>query len=93
MLQVTEGASQELKRILESVSREPEQFLRLVVDQAGGLRLALDSEREGDQVVENEGTKVMFIEPGIVEQMKGVTLDFKDTAEGAQLILDRGNSV
>lgn len=86
-LAVTEQAGAVLKQVLNSVEREPEQVLRLVTDQQGILNLALDSEREGDQVVTHEGDVVMVIEAPLSEQLSGSTMDVKSTAEGPALTI------
>lgn len=53
MLIVTEGAKQELMRILASTdSDDPEDSVRLVTTENQELNLMLDKEHEGDLVVE-----------------------------------------
>lgn len=77
---VTEKAAAALKYILDKADHEPEQLLRLISG-PGGLGLALDTEREGDHVVEHEGEKIMVIAPDLAERLSSVTLDNTQTTE------------
>lgn len=86
-LAITDQASAVLKQVLDSVEREPEQVLRLVTDQQGSLNLALDSEREGDQVVTHLGDVVMVIETPLSEQLSDSTMDVKSTDQGPALTI------
>jgi Fe-S cluster assembly iron-binding protein IscA len=87
-LNVTERAAEALYKTLEDVDRDPSQVLRLV-SQADGLSLALDEQREDDQVIEYQGSAVMVLEPIISEQLSGVTIDYADTPEGGRLTIQR----
>lgn len=83
-LAVTEKAAEALKETLGSVDHEPDQVLRLVpsaTDQAE-LGLALDQTREGDQVVEYEGSAVLVLESSVSESLSASTLDVKEGPEG-----------
>lgn len=84
MLTVTESACQALKSILESTEPQPEQSLRLVEDQ-GDYRLTLDTEREGDQVVEHAGETVLLVESEVRTELESIVLDLQDTPQGPQL--------
>jgi Fe-S cluster assembly iron-binding protein IscA len=92
MLKVTERASKELKQVLEGAIKEPDQLLRLVTDLEGNYKLTLDTEREGDQVVEHEGTKIMVISPEISTELEGAVLDSQDTPVGPVLTISRGDT-
>ena len=61
MLTVTETAKQLLKETLLAHSDDPEAGLRLSMKPPGQLGIMLDSEAEGDQVVEHEGAKVLLV--------------------------------
>lgn len=81
-LEVTPRASAALKDVLDSTEHEPQQILRLVQDPEGNLGLALDVERDGDQVVEHQGARTMAIDSGISERLSGITLDVQDSPKG-----------
>ena len=81
-LTVTDSATAALKEVLENVEHEPEQILRLVFDGQGELNLALDNAKDDDQVVEQEGDKIMVIEPEVSQRLEGAVLDVKESEEG-----------
>lgn len=87
MVEVTERAREELKKALDSQ----------VVDSGNGLRLALvgpdefglgvDEEKEGDQVVEHEGSKVLLVEGPLSDALDGITIDVHDSEAGPRLVM------
>ena len=87
MVVVTESARQELKRILTNNTDELEACLRLIANDQGQLGLAMDMEREGDQVVEHEDSKVLVVEKELADRLQGITMDFVDTPEGGSLAI------
>jgi Fe-S cluster assembly iron-binding protein IscA len=91
MLIVTEGAKQLLKETLREHSQDPETGIRLAVKEGGQFGITLDSESEGDQVVEHDGDKVLLVAPGLSTILEGKTLDVQDTEEGPKLFLSKAN--
>jgi Fe-S cluster assembly iron-binding protein IscA len=89
MLTVTESAKQLLKGMLQTHSDDPEASLRLSADPDGRFGIALDSEAEGDQVVEHEGAKVLLVASTLAPMLEEVTLDVQDTAEGPKLVMSK----
>jgi len=87
MLEVTERARQELKKILTTNTDEPEACLRLTVNEQGQLGLAIDVERDGDQTVEHEDSKVLLVEKELADTLQGITIDVEDTPQGAKLVV------
>ena len=87
MIEVTERARQELKRILTANTDEPEACLRLTANDQDQLGLAIDMERQGDQVVEHEDSKVLLVEKDLADTLQGITIDVEDTPEGARLVI------
>ena len=91
MVIVTEGAKQELRRVLASANvDDPEVGLRLVASAPRAFSLALDKEHEGDQVVEHEGAKVLLVGQELSQALEGVTIDCQETSEGTRLTIYRG---
>ncbi len=84
MVNVTDAAAQEIKRLIEK-QNEPEVGLRMAVKGGGcsGLSYALnfDKKHEGDNVFETAGVKV-FVDPKSLIYLEGTTLDFMDGLEG-----------
>jgi Fe-S cluster assembly iron-binding protein IscA len=91
MLTVTEDAKQLLKETLREHSDDPETGIRLSVKEEGQFGIVLDSESEGDQVVEHEGAKVLLVSPGLATALEGSTLDVQDTDDGQKLFISKGN--
>ena len=61
MINVTERAKQELKRLLSQKVDWPQARLRLIDRGQGIWGLGIDIEQPGDQVVEYQGIKVLNI--------------------------------
>ncbi|MFQ6121472.1 MAG: hypothetical protein ACE5LA_00200 [Dehalococcoidales bacterium] len=89
MIGVTERAGQKLKEILSEKVDNPQAVLRLVATEQGQLGLSIDVETPQDKVVEHEGTKVLVVEQGLADNLKGITLDVEDTPEGSRLAVFR----
>jgi len=89
MIVVTDRAAEELRNTLVAVEPEAEQILRLVYTPDSGFALTLDVEREGDQVVESEGQKVLAISSEISNAVTGATIDVRDTTSGPRLVISR----
>ena len=88
MIDVTERAKKELKKILSSKVDNPLAGLRLSTSgPLGQFAFSIDVEMPGDQVVEYESSKVLLAEGELATRLKGHTLDIEDTAEGTQLVL------
>jgi Fe-S cluster assembly iron-binding protein IscA len=89
MLTVTDRAKQLLKETLTVYGDDPEVCLRLSVKSPGRFGLGLDSEVEGDQVVEHEGKKVLLVAPELAPMVERVTLDVQDTSDGPKLVVSQ----
>ena len=87
MINVTEQAKQELKRLLTSSVDWPGARLRLVNRGQGRLGLGIDIEAPDDRVVEYEGAKLLLVEPELASNLKRVTLDVDDTPDGVELVI------
>ena len=61
--------------------------MRLTANDQGQLGLAIDVERQGDQVVEHEDSKVLLVEKDLADTLQGITIDVEDTPEGARLVI------
>ena len=87
MIGVTERAKEILKAILSDHVDNSQASLRLIPDSEGQLGLGIDIEQPEDQVVEHEGSKVLVVEKGLADTLKGVTIDAEDTPEGPELVI------
>lgn len=89
MLTVTEQAKEELRAVLSDSGEGPAVSLRLVARAPGQFGLVPDEEKEGDQVVEHEGLKVLLIDAELSALLGGVTIDCREGSEGPQLVFTK----
>ena len=87
MINVTEQAKQELKRLLSQYVDLPQACLRIMDRGQGIIGLGIDIEAPGDYIIEYEGTKVLVVEPELANNLQGITLDIDETPEGYELVL------
>ena len=75
-----------MKEAIQAQTADPEVAIRLVpsASRPKQLDMALDKEKEGDQVVESEGAKVLFVSPELDQVLDGMVIDCRETAEGVQ---------
>ena len=91
MIEVTEKAKQELKKMLSEKMDNPLALLRLTQSHKG-LGLILDVEMPGDKVVEHENAKILAVEQKLADSLQNVTLDVEDTSEGPELVIVKESS-
>ena len=91
MLTVTAQAAAKLKEAIQAQTEDPELAIRLVPSAARPrqLDMALDKEKEGDQIVESEGAKVLFVSPELTQALDGMVIDCQETPQGAQFSIAR----
>ncbi len=87
MVNVTERAKQELKRILTAAVDMPQARLRLLDRGQGKLGLGIDVEMPGDKLVDYDGLTVLVIGPEFASSLAGVTIDVDDTSDGVELVV------
>lgn len=91
MLTVTELAAEKLKEAIQGQTEDPELAIRLVpsVSRPNQLDMALEKEKEGDQVVESQGVKVLFVSAELAGVMDGMVIDCQETPRGVQFSIAR----
>ena len=99
MLKITDVAMTELKAMMDrgrtacvdefrEISYgvdESDIALRLVPTPDGHLAIIMDVYREGDTVIEDNGTKVLLIEAELLDVVDGMLFDCTDSPEGQHL--------
>jgi len=91
MINVTEGAVEQLRRLLAEQPQTGGKGLRVQIVKGGcsGLHyeMALDEKRADDEVVAHDGVE-FFIDQESADYLRGATLDFRDglTAAGFQIV-------
>lgn len=86
-MKVTVRAAEALHRALEVEEADESQGLRLTRTAEGSYWLRRDDEREGDDVFEHAGRKVLLVEPALSEALADATVDVVATDRGPQLAL------
>lgn len=91
MLTVTAEAASKLKEAIQAQTQDPEVAIRLIISSSrpNQLDMALDKEKEGDQVVESEGAKVLFVSPELDQVLDGMVIDCQETPEGVQFSISK----
>ena len=87
MINITERAKQELRKMLVKKVSWPGARLRLIDRGQGNLGLGIDVEAPNDQVVDYEGLKLLIVEPSLASNLRHITLDVDDTPDGAELVI------
>ena len=82
MLDVTESAREELKRIVDIQDMEEGQFLRLSTPPVwigeGDFGVVIDKPGDDDVVVDHAGETVLLVDPDLAERLSKSVMDFKD---------------
>src|SRR5438128_9936489 len=85
MINVTDNAVRQLRRLLAGQAENSRKGLRVQIAKGGcsGLQyeMALDEKKDGDAVVEREGMKFL-IDAGSIPYLRGATFDFHDGLTG-----------
>jgi Fe-S cluster assembly iron-binding protein IscA len=91
MLTVTAQAAGKLKEAIQAQMTDPEVAIRLVPSSSrpNQLDMALDKEKEGDQVVESEGVKVLFVSSELAQVLDGMVIDCKETPQGVNFTISK----
>jgi hypothetical protein len=88
MIQITDSAKAELRRLLDAKVDWPGARLRLLERSGGALGLGIDIAGEGDRVVEYEGDALLVIEGGLADRLERVLLDVDATDDGVVLVIE-----
>src|SRR5580704_15723908 len=86
MIDVTQNAAQQRRRLLEEQKQAAGKGLRVQITKGGcsGLHyeMTLDEKKDGDAVVERDGMQ-FFVDGDSLPHLRGATLDFTDGLTGA----------
>jgi len=83
-LTVTALARLKLKEALQSKTKDPNKGFRITVPtkKPSQLKMIMDNEREGDQVVESDGVKILFLSTDLAPMLEGMIIDYHITPQG-----------
>jgi hypothetical protein len=88
MVQLTEQASAELRRLLTDNFARPEQGVRLRLNQAGELAMTIDVPHSGDSIIRRDNLPVLIVDGRLTTRLAQRVLDFP-SASGAGFTLRR----
>lgn len=91
-LTITDRASVYLRSVLYAMSPAPGELLRFVPDEDGGIALALDIPRHGDEVVSVGADSVLLVEDPLPPDLQGTTIDVRGSADGPVLVVEPRSS-
>lgn len=95
MISLTDSAVKQLQ-VLVTEKEEFSKGLRIFVESGGcaGMQygMALDDVKEGDQIVERDGVRVM-IDPESAGYLDGATIDYSDGLAGSGFRINNPNAV
>jgi Fe-S cluster assembly iron-binding protein IscA len=91
MVTVTARAAEKLRGDLQAVTTDPEAAVRLIPSPSvpNQIKMILDKEKEGDQVVESEGVKILLLDSEIGEVLEGMVIDYEETPQGTRFTISR----
>lgn len=91
MVTVTEPAAQKLRENLQAVATDPEVGIRLILSSTtpNRIEMVLDKDKEGDQVVESEGAKILLLDPQIAQLLEGMVIDYEEKPQGGKFTVSK----
>jgi Fe-S cluster assembly iron-binding protein IscA len=91
MLTVTALAAEKLKETIQAKTTDPEVGIRLVPSSSrpNQLDMTLDKEKEGDQVVESEGVKILLYSSELAQLLEGMVIDCQETSQGVHFTISK----
>ena len=91
MVTVTALAAEKLNEGLQAATTDPEVCIRLALSSSvpNRIEMVLDKAKEEDQIVENEGTKLILLDPEIAQQLEGMVIDYEESPQGGKFTLTK----
>ena len=77
MVQLTERAHTELRRLLTEHFARPQQGVRLRLNQDGGLAMTIDVPHAGDSVIRRDNVPVLIVDARLSSSLAQRVLDFR----------------
>ncbi len=91
MLTVTALAAKKMKEAIQTKTTDPKAGFRLVPSPSkpNQLKIVLDREKGGDQIVESEGVKILLLSPEVAPMLEGMVIDYHETPEGGGFTISK----
>ena len=95
MITLTENASVKVKELIAQEGDES-LMLRVAVRPGGcagfSYEMFFDSQKDADDMVDNQGGVPVVVDPSSAQLLTGATLDYKDGLQGAGFSIDNPNA-
>ncbi len=90
-LTVTALARGKMKEAIQAKTTDPEVSFRLIPhpSEPNQWKMGLDKEKEGDQVVESEGVKILLLSPEVIPMVEGLVIDYQETSQGGGFTISK----
>jgi Fe-S cluster assembly iron-binding protein IscA len=82
MVQITERATVELRRLLADNSARPQQGVRLRLNQVGELAMTIDVPHSGDSIIRRDNLPVLIVDGRLSARLAQRVLDFPSASPG-----------
>ena len=88
LLTITDRASVYLRSLLYEMRPASGELLRFVAEEDGGIALALDIPRHGDEVVSVGADSVLLVQDPLPADLRGTTIDVRESDDGPVLLVE-----
>src|SRR5579859_4635346 len=92
MVQITEKASAELRRLLTNNFARPQQGVRLRLNQVGHLSMTIDVPHSGDSIIRRDNLPVLIVDGRLATRLALRVLDFPAASGGGFTLRWRDSS-
>jgi Fe-S cluster assembly iron-binding protein IscA len=82
MVQITERASVELRRLLTDQLARPQQGVRLRLNPTGHLAMTIDVPHSGDSIIRRDNLPVLIVDGQLAGRLAQRVLDFPAASSG-----------
>ena len=82
MVQITEQAGVELRRLLTDNFARPQQGVRLRLNEAGDLAMTIDVPHSGDSIIRRDNVPVLIVDGRLAVRLAQRVLDFPSASGG-----------
>jgi Fe-S cluster assembly iron-binding protein IscA len=92
MLKITASAKEKLEETIHFNTEDPEVAVRIIPSPSSinRLKLVLDKEKEGDQVIKNEdGKKLLLIDSDLASPLKNMVFDYKQSPQESGFSIEK----
>ena len=89
MVKVTDKAKEELKKLLLLRAEDPETGIRLSYGALGQFGLVLSREKDGDDVVRCDSSKVLLVGNEFMGLLDGITIDVENNGSKREFVMTK----